>query len=139
MHIQADLEYDFIGEDPSKDFFCPVSLELLLHLPQLTECCGHHLSHPVVERLKRDHKPCLLCNEPNLVTHNDKYFERKVRELRVRCPYIKGCTMSHTHLLVPSNPGYASTANLHLRSRWELASMHLPVSKDQNHALTNVR
>ncbi len=92
MHIQADLEYDFIGEDISKDFFCPVSLELLLHLPQLTECCGNHLSHPVVERLKRDRKPCPLCNEPNLVTHNDKYFERKVRELRVRCPYKdKGC------------------------------------------------
>ena len=38
------MEKDFIFvERPSEDFFCPVSLELLLE-PQLTSCCGHHLS-----------------------------------------------------------------------------------------------
>ena len=53
------IDYDFVEltERPSQDFFCPVSLELLLE-PQLTSCCGHHLSLEVVTRLQREGKAC---------------------------------------------------------------------------------
>ncbi|CAI8056920.1 hypothetical protein GBAR_LOCUS31003 [Geodia barretti] len=47
-----DKEFDFL-ERPSQDFFCPVSLELLLE-PQLTSCCGHHLSLEVANRLQKE-------------------------------------------------------------------------------------
>ena len=83
-----DQEYDFL-EEPARDFFCAVTLELLLD-PHQTGCCGHHLSSGVVARLQREGKPCPMCQRPNFQTHPDLYLRRKVRELRVRCPYTAG-------------------------------------------------
>ena len=51
-----EKEFDFV-ERPSQDFFCPVSLDLLLE-PQLTSCCGHHLSLEVANRLQKKGKSC---------------------------------------------------------------------------------
>ena len=83
-----DQEYDFV-EEPPRDFFCAVTLELLLD-PHQTGCCGHHLSSGVVARLQREGRPCPMCQRPNFETHPDLYLRRKVRELRVRCPYTAG-------------------------------------------------
>ena len=77
-------DYDFV-ERPSQDFFCPVTLELLLE-PQLTSCCGHHLSPEASIRLQREGKACPLCNETGWSAMLDKFHRRKVNELRVRCP-----------------------------------------------------
>ena len=83
-------DYDFV-EQPSQDFFCPVTLELLLE-PQLTSCCGHHLSLEASSRLQREGKACPLCNETGWSTMLDKFHRRKVHELRVRCPHSgSGC------------------------------------------------
>ena len=78
-----DKEFDFV-ERPSQDFFCPVSLELLLE-PQLTSCCGHHLSLEVANRLQKEGKPCPVCNSESWSAMLDKYHGRRVREVRVRC------------------------------------------------------
>jgi len=83
-------EYDLV-EEPPQEYFCPVTLELLRD-PKQTECCGHHLSAEVVSRLQREGKSCPLCKDPNFTVTNDKYFKRKVNELRVRCPHKRnGC------------------------------------------------
>ena len=83
-------DYDFV-EQPSQDFFCPVTLELLLE-PQLTSCCGHHLSLEASSRLQREGKACPLCNETGWSTVLDKFHRRRVHELRVRCPHRgSGC------------------------------------------------
>ena len=85
-------EYDFL-EEPPPEYFCPVTFELLRD-PKQTECCGHHLSGNVVARLQREGKPCPLCKETNLTVTNDKYFKRKVEELKVRCSFCdkqNGC------------------------------------------------
>ena len=83
-------DYDFV-EQPSQDFFCPVTLEFLLE-PQLTSCCGHHLSLEASSRLQREGKACPLCNETGWSTVLDKFHRRKVHELRVRCPHRgSGC------------------------------------------------
>ena len=85
-----DPEFDFV-ERPSKDYFCPVTSDLLLE-PHLTICCGHHLSGKAVIRLKRENKPCPICKEPDLVTVFDKFQRRKVYEVNVRCPHAAaGC------------------------------------------------
>ena len=85
-----ERDYDFV-ELPSQDFFCPVSLELLLE-PQLTSCCGHHLSRDAATRLQREGKACPMCNEQEWNAVLDKYHRRKVREVRVRCPHKgNGC------------------------------------------------
>ena len=76
-------EFDFV-ERPSPDFFCPVSFELLLE-PQLTSCCGNHLSQEVVTRLQREGKSCPVCNGEQWSAVLDKYHRRKVNEVRVRC------------------------------------------------------
>ena len=78
-----ERDFDFV-ERPSEDFFCPVSLELLLE-PQLTSCCGHHLSLEAATRLQREGKACPLCNGEQWSAMLDKYHRRKVHEVRVRC------------------------------------------------------
>ena len=80
-----ERDYDFV-ERPSQDFFCPVSLELLLE-PQLTSCCGHHLSRDAATRLQREGKACPMCNGQGWNVVLDKYHRRRVHEVRVRCPY----------------------------------------------------
>ena len=81
-------EFDFI-EQPSQEYFCPVTFELLLH-PDQTTCCGHHISREAVERIQKDKKPCPMCKEANLTIVPDKFFRRKVHELKVRCYHKKG-------------------------------------------------
>ena len=78
----AEDEYDFV-EKPSEDVYCPVTFELLRE-PFLTACCGNHLSQEAVTRLQG--QPCPICKESNFNTMPDKYFKRKINELKVRCP-----------------------------------------------------
>ena len=81
-------DYDFVVE-PSQDFFCPVTLELLLH-PMLTTCCGHHVSKEAATALLSEKRSCPMCNETAWSAVLDKFHSRRVRELRVRCPHIDG-------------------------------------------------
>ena len=84
----TEMEYDFI-KPPPKDFFCPVTFELLLS-PHLTTCCGNHVSEKAVNRLKQENKPCPICKEPKLATVLDKYHRRRVREVQVHCLHKAG-------------------------------------------------
>ena len=85
-----DDEYDFVElEQPSHDFFCPVTFDVLLE-PCLTECCGNHLSETAYQRLQG--KPCPMCKEERLTAVKDKYHKRRVSSLKVRCPHkAEGC------------------------------------------------
>ncbi len=87
----AELDYDFV-EQPDQDYFCPVSLELLIE-PHQTSCCGHHISQQAANRLIRERKPCPMCKEDNFSTHEDKFFKRNcINKLKVYCPHKKsGC------------------------------------------------
>ena len=90
---RLSVEFDFV-ERPSQDFFCPVSLELLLE-PQLTSCCGHHLSLEAANRLQKEGKACPMCNGENWTAMLDKYHRRKVHQVRVLCWYReRGCVWS---------------------------------------------
>ena len=83
-------DYDFV-EEPAKEFFCAVTLELLVE-PQQTDCCGHHISAEVARRLLGEGKACPMCQQPRFTTHPDKFHGRKIRQLIVRCPNKKsGC------------------------------------------------
>ena len=84
----AKEEYDFI-EQPSQEYFCPVTFELLVH-PDQTTCCGHHISREAVERIQKDKKRCPMCKEANLTIVPDKFFRRKVHELKIRCSHKEG-------------------------------------------------
>ena len=86
----VERDFDFV-EKPPQDFFCPVSLDFLLE-PQLTFCCGHHLSLEAANRLQREGKPCPMCNSEEWSAVLDKYHRRRVHEVRVRCWYAEdGC------------------------------------------------
>ena len=84
----AREEYDFV-EQPSQEYLCPVTFELLFH-PEQTTCCGHHISNEAVTRIQRAKKQCPICNKPNLTTMPDKFFRRKVHELKVQCSHKEG-------------------------------------------------
>ena len=83
-----EREYDFV-EQPPKDFFCPVTLAVLLE-PYLTQCCGNHLSQETYQSLQG--KNCPVCRERNLISVKDKFHMRRVLTLKVRCPHkAEGC------------------------------------------------
>ena len=84
--LVKDLEF---VEEPSEDYLCPVTFDLLLE-PQLTSCCGHHLSHNAVTRLQDERKFCPMCNGTKWSSMLDKFFRRKVHEQMVYCPH-SGC------------------------------------------------
>ena len=87
--VSKQADYDFV-EQPSEDFFCPVTFELLLD-PHQTMCCGNHLSLSTVTRLQHDGKPCPMCKEPKLATMPDKFFGRTVSgRVIVHCPNKAG-------------------------------------------------
>ena len=86
----AEEDFPFI-EQPSRDFFCPVTYGLLLQ-PHLTACCGKHLSQEAATWIQGEGGACPLCNKPHLKTMLDKRFRRQVNELRVFCHHEdRGC------------------------------------------------
>ena len=106
-------EYEFI-EQPSEEFFCPVTFELLLS-PHQTTCCGHHLSEKAVQRLQREGKPCPMCKETKLVTMPDKFFKRKASAVLIRCPnksrgWGRWAGPTSTRAVAPDERGNASVA-----------------------------
>ena len=83
-------DYLFV-EQPSDDFFCPVTLGLLLQ-PHLTSCCGNHLSQEAATRIRREGGACPLCNKQSWSTLLNKHFQRQVKSLRVFCRHEdRGC------------------------------------------------
>ena len=88
MSSPADPKYDFVTE-PVKDFYCPVTLDLLQE-PYQTMCCGNHLSKEVYKRLQD--KECPICRKPRFKAMPDMYHQRKMLSHEVRCPNkAEGC------------------------------------------------
>ena len=83
-------EFDFV-EKPPDDYFCPVTLTVLLE-PYQTQCCGNLISEEAFQQLQCSNKPCPLCKEERIQAVKDKYHRRKVMSLKVRCPHkAEGC------------------------------------------------
>ena len=75
----------------NKDYFCPVSLEVMRD-PHQADCCGHHLSAGVAESLTKEGKPCPMCKASTFTTHRDLYFQRIILDEKVRCLHrVSGC------------------------------------------------
>ena len=86
----VDEDYPFV-EQPSDDFFCPVTMGLLLH-PHLTSCCGNHISEEAASRIQREGGACPLCKKKDWSTMFSKHFQRQVNSLRVFCRHEdRGC------------------------------------------------
>ena len=112
------LEYDFV-EKPSKEYFCPVSFELLTDPQQTSSCCGHHLSRAAADRLKRERDACPLCNDQPLKTTDDPFFWRQVMALKVRCSnkalgceWVGGLGELEEHMKVGSVEGKCEYVNV---------------------------
>lgn len=87
------LDYDFV-DSPPDDLTCSICL-LVLNEPQLTSCCGNHFCGVCVKQILAESRSCPLCNAQTFSTMLDKYFVRKVNELKVACPQKEsGCAWS---------------------------------------------
>ena len=89
---KPSLEEDYLFvEQPSKEFFCPVTFGLLLE-PHLTSCCGNHISQEAARRIQREEGSCPLCNTHSWSLFLNKHFQRQVKSLRVFCHHDdRGC------------------------------------------------
>ena len=86
----AEQDFLFV-EQPSEDFFCPVTNGPLLQ-PHLTACCGEHLSQESAMRIQGEGGACPMCKVPNLSTVLNKHFLRQVNKLCVFCRHQdRGC------------------------------------------------
>ena len=99
-----EREYDFV-EQPQEEFFCPVTLAVLLE-PYQTQCCANHLSQEAYQRLQG--QPCPVCREENLAAVKDNFHKRKVLSLKVRCPHKAEVRMAGR----AEKPGAACSAKL---------------------------
>ena len=81
--MSQSVSYEFL-KPPPDDYFCPVSLELLVAANQTT-CCGSHLSEDIASKLEGANKPCPLCNKPEVRTTKDLYFRRIVSQVKIYC------------------------------------------------------
>ena len=86
-----DCEFVERPSDAFQGGECPVCL-LVLKEPCLISCCGHKYCRVCIERVKKDTKPCPLCNEPDFSFLLERALERYLRDLDVWCCYKKvGC------------------------------------------------
>ena len=86
----SEEDYLFV-EEPSDDFFCPVTTGVLLH-PHLTSCCGNHISEEAASRIQTERRTCPLCKKKDWSTMFSKHFQRQVNSLRVFCCHEdRGC------------------------------------------------
>ena len=86
-----DCEFVERPSDAFQGGECPVCL-LVLKEPCLISCCGHKYCRVCIERVKKDTKPCPLCNEPDFSFMQERALERYLRDLDVWCCYKKvGC------------------------------------------------
>ena len=91
LNFCSPPEYLFV-EEPSRDFYCPVTFGLLLQ-PHRTSCCGkQHLSELAVVRIKEEGGGCPLCRASQWGTEIDEEFQHKVQALCVFCAHVdRGC------------------------------------------------
>ena len=86
-----DCEFVERPSDAVQGGECPVCL-LVLKEPCLTGCCGHKFCRVCIERVKKDTKPCPLCNELDFSFMQELALERYLKDLDVWCSYKKvGC------------------------------------------------
>ena len=71
---------------------CPICL-LILKEPCVISCpCGQKMCSECVERIKKEGKPCPLCNKTDFSFMRDYGLERYMNEFEVRCSHVKdGC------------------------------------------------
>ena len=86
------MAFHFVNE-PNGDLFCPVCTDLLTE-PFLTHC-GHYICRMCRDQLLHtSQSSCPSCREPDMLksARINKYFQRKVNSLQVRCHnYKEGC------------------------------------------------
>ena len=79
----AGYENDFVESIPDI-LSCPICL-FPFRDPHLVSCCGAKYCEPCIGRVKVAGQPCPLCKQ-KFNTMLDRSFQRKVLELKVRCP-----------------------------------------------------
>ncbi len=138
---EVEPDYDFV-QQPDSEYFCPVSSELLVE-PHQTSCCGQHISQQAANRLIREQKPCPMCKDDEFNTQVDKYFTRKVRQLKVRCPHKKsGCEwtgelgdLNHHTTSCPKRPWKCKYCEF--EETYEIGNEHIPVCANYPFACPN--
>ena len=83
-------DYEFVS-NPLDELTCSICLSVLRD-PNLTSCCGNHFCQSCISHIKNKRNQCPLCQEPDFTVMLDKFFARRVNELKIKCPNSsQGC------------------------------------------------
>ena len=77
-------DYEFVTNPPD-ELICSICLSVLRD-PNLTSCCGNHFCQSCISRIKNERNPCPLCQEQDYAVMLDKFFVRRVKGLKIKCP-----------------------------------------------------
>ena len=77
-------DYEFVSNPPD-ELICSICLSVLRD-PNLTSCCGNHFCQLCISRIKNERNPCPLCQEQDYAVMLDKFFVRRVKGLKIKCP-----------------------------------------------------
>ena len=77
-------DYEFVSNPPD-ELICSICLSVLRD-PNLTSCCGNHFCQSCISRIKNERNPCPLCQEQDYAVMLDKFFVRRVKGLKIKCP-----------------------------------------------------
>ena len=85
-------QFNFVTKPPESRF-CPICFELLTEPYQTS--CGHHVCQQCrTQLLASGTKKCPVCRKRNVLpsAHLDKFFQREINDLKVRCQHRdEGC------------------------------------------------
>ena len=83
---RGGYDCDFVNPPPdSLQTECPICLHLLKE-PCVISCpCGQKICRECIEQIKKQNKPCPLCNKRDFTFMKDYGYERMMNEFYVRC------------------------------------------------------
>ena len=86
LEERGGYDCDFVNPPPdSLQTECPICLHLLKE-PCVISCpCGQKICRECIEQIKKQNKPCPLCNKRDFTFMKDYGYERMMNGFDVRC------------------------------------------------------
>lgn len=122
---RSGYDCDAAAPLPPRSIQCPICLQHLRN-PHVISCCGNEFCEACIQRVKRDGRPCPVCQEPDFTTFLHKKLTREVNSMIIYCKHReKGCDWKgeRRHLKAHLNPERAQGGSAPLQKGCDYQSV----------------